>query len=65
MGDDLYVSCPRCRGSRQIVVCTDPGNDFRPSQWECVGCPLCHQTGEADANLAAEWVAERAEREAV
>ncbi len=54
--NDLYVKCPRCRGTRHINVCTDPGNDYQPSQWEYVDCPLCHATGEADADLAREWI---------
>lgn len=61
---DLYVTCPRCQGRRDIYVCTDPGNDFRPSRGEYVGCPLCHQTGEADADRATEYLADQAEREA-
>ena len=60
---DLYVSCPRCRGNKMISVCTRPGNDFHPSRWEYVNCPLCHATGEADRENAAEWVTEQAEME--
>ncbi len=61
--DELYVKCPRCRGTRHISVCTDPGHDFRPSQWEYINCPLCHATGEADADLAREWQESKADVE--
>lgn len=57
----LYVPCPRCKGDQLISVCTDPGNDWRPSRWEYVTCPLCHGTKEADRELAEEWLADQPE----
>ena len=51
----LYVPCPRCRDG-QISVCTDPGNDFTPSRWEFVACPVCHGTREADAQTALDFI---------
>lgn len=59
----LYVPCPRCRGRRDIAVCTDPGGYYRPSVWEYVGCPTCHQTGEADRQMAADYLRLKRERE--
>lgn len=56
--DELYVKCPRCRGTRYISVCTAPGDGFSPSRWECINCPLCQATGEADIDLARKWQGE-------
>ena len=44
-----------------ISVIIRPGTDFTPSVGEFINCPLCHATGEADAELAAEWQADQLE----
>jgi rubredoxin len=58
---DLYVKCPRCSGDRLVFAYTDRGSDYRPSQGEYFRCPLCSGTGEAEAELAAEWTADHEE----
>ncbi len=60
---EIYPHCPRCRGSRMISVCTDPGGDYRPSQWEYVTCPCCRGAGEADAEEALAFIEQWEERE--
>lgn len=60
---ELYPHCPRCRGSHMISVCTDPGSDFRPSQWEYVNCPCCGATGEAAVESALEFIERWEEQE--
>lgn len=60
---ELYVHCPRCNGRRMISVITRVGDGFRPSQGEYVDCPLCHATGEADADLALNFIEDWQERE--
>jgi len=60
---DFYATCPRCRGDRYIEVCTDPGGNFSPSQWECFDCPLCRGTGECDRDEAEQWKKENEEIE--
>lgn len=59
---ELYPHCPRCGGSRMISVYIDAGSPFRPSVLEYVNCPLCHATGEADADEARSFITEWAER---
>jgi uncharacterized protein CbrC (UPF0167 family) len=58
---DLYVTCPRCEGRRWVLAYTYLGNEFRPSRSEMFDCPLCHATGEADAEHAAKWTCLQAE----
>jgi hypothetical protein len=58
---DLYVKCPRCSGRRQVFAYTDLGSDYQPSRGEYFNCPLCSGTGEADAQQAAEWIADHEE----
>lgn len=53
---ELYPLCPRCKGSRTVIVCTQAGDGFRPSRSEYINCPLCHATGEAEAELAEEFI---------
>lgn len=53
---ELYPCCPRCNGRQDVSVCTKVSNGFSASQWECISCPLCHGTGEADADAARDYI---------
>ena len=59
----LYVPCPRCKGEKLVWACTSPGDGWFPTRWESFDCPLCHATGQADRELAEEWVQARADEE--
>lgn len=50
-------------GSRFVSAITRMGDGFRPTISEEFACPLCHGTGEADAERAADHERELRERE--
>ncbi len=62
-GDEPYVPCPRCKGTRMVYAITRESNGFSPSVGEYFTCPLCHGTAEAARKSAAEYVTEREEQE--
>ncbi len=60
---ELYVTCPKCRGSRFVSAIVRPGDGFRPTLSAEFPCDLCHMTGEAAHALALQFEAERAAAE--
>lgn len=58
--DPGYVTCPKCRGSRFVFAIVRPSNGFTPALSDQFPCDLCHMSGEADAEAAREYEAEKA-----
>lgn len=63
--DDLYPTCPRCRGSRFVYAITEPSNGFTPSRGEEFFCPLCQGVGSTARETVEAYLAERRENESL
>jgi hypothetical protein len=62
MSDELYPTCPRCRGNRYVHVSTPTMGGFGPTRDEEFPCPLCHEVGTIHRDVAADYQRQQAER---